>query len=95
MITATVRNPSVRVARVARVANHEGFIVETPIFTTRDKAQNFLVELKRIGFFDDEYDDPKIVELENGFAVVVVDKLDGGHNFVDATVCVTVSSMRL
>ena len=81
----------------ARVANHEGFQVETPIFPTRDKAQNCLVELKRIGFFDDEYDDPKVVQLvqHKGFAVVVVDKLDGGHNFVDATVLVTVSSMRL
>jgi len=72
-----------RAMQVLRVVNQEGLPVETPVFATRNKAQNFFVDLKRSGFFDDEYDDPKIVELDNGFAVVVVDKIDGKHSFVD------------
>jgi len=77
--------------RVLKVYNPDGFPEETPIFTTLEKAQNFVVELKRIGFFDDETDTPKVLKLDDGFAVAVVDKIDGGTNYIPAAVVVTSS----
>jgi hypothetical protein len=69
-----------------KVSNPEGYRVETPVFESKKKASDFVGELAHVGFFDDETDSPRVVELGDGFVVAVDDTVDGGVNYVDAQV---------